>query len=99
MDVILPTPHAGEFTHSTMSAPSPPASPPVPRTKNLRYSYIRNITGSIEEYAKEKPELFELVIKPLTAIRENCIMMNAASENVATTTMSEFGDELYAILS
>ena len=28
MYVILPTPHAHEFTHSTMSAPSPPASPP-----------------------------------------------------------------------
>ena len=28
MCVILPTPHAHEFTHSTMSAPSPPASPP-----------------------------------------------------------------------
>jgi hypothetical protein len=37
---------------------------------------------------KKSLNFFELVIKPLTAIRENCIMVNAASGNVASTTKS-----------
>ena len=48
-----------------------PATEKAPRSKAVRYSQIRNITGSIEEYAKSSAELFKMVIKALIAIKQN----------------------------
>ena len=59
------------------------------KNQKHRDTHVQNITGAIEEYVKENAAMFEMFVELLTAIKDNCVLMNSKGMNSITKLLKE----------